>query len=358
MVIDTDGNIVIGGSGPSLTCIDYTRLPKTFDIFRLNNFFFEKKYYLGKRVTHYFTDYGFIKNQFFNLWNLSERKEYFIKNIFSNGNLESYPTVGNLETIVSQEKKFLEFIFFYKTYYNVLVSGGIFSLFGAIAMGYKNIYLTGIDFYRNTKKIYPWDLGEKYRSANPRDDSEEKALSVINLCHPEDVQIKALLLAKDVLMHKGGNIYSISLDSKVNEYVEMAPVQHASDMHVEDKGENAMLDWMELPQSSNVMQTENDNDLSEENIAVKEHRYIILDKEENKNEIIKNEIEKIEKIVNDMEYSMYLLKNKPSCIEFYRIRLMKYITFGMMKKHYIEKYNKYKNILEYIKIKFNTMERV
>ena len=43
--------IIIAGNGPSLKEIDYKRLPKEYDVFRCNQFFFEDKYYLGKDVT-------------------------------------------------------------------------------------------------------------------------------------------------------------------------------------------------------------------------------------------------------------------------------------------------------------------
>ena len=338
MVMNAEGNIVIGGAGPSLTCIDYSRLPKSFDTFRLNNFFFEKKYYLGKRITHYFTDYGFLKRQFFNLWNLSERGEYSVENFFSNGNLDEYPTVNNLETIIFREEKFAEFIFFYKTYYGCLVSGGIFSLFGSIAMGYKNIYLTGIDFYKDSKNIYPWELGEKYRGANPRDDSEEKALKVINHYHPEDVQVKALLLAKDVLMRRGGNIYSISPDSKVNDYVEMAPIRNGSEMHVMDKREDAMLDWMDLPEIKEFVQTSACSEPASAPVC---------------GESVRDEQVEIQKLhlgqsIDAIRVGLTMLKNRPSFFELYRVRLLKHITFGRIKNHYTEKYNKYKNIVQYI----------
>lgn len=45
--------IIIAGNGFSIDQINYKRLPKKFDIFRVNNFYFKKKYYLGLKVDHY-----------------------------------------------------------------------------------------------------------------------------------------------------------------------------------------------------------------------------------------------------------------------------------------------------------------
>ncbi|MDE5926745.1 MAG: alpha-2,3 sialyltransferase, partial [Helicobacter sp.] len=39
-------NAIIAGGGPSLKQIDYSRLPKNFDVFRVNFFYFEEQYYL------------------------------------------------------------------------------------------------------------------------------------------------------------------------------------------------------------------------------------------------------------------------------------------------------------------------
>lgn len=43
-------NVIVVGNGPSLKEIDYSKLPKDFDVFRTNTFFMEDKYYLGKKA--------------------------------------------------------------------------------------------------------------------------------------------------------------------------------------------------------------------------------------------------------------------------------------------------------------------
>lgn len=42
-----------------------------------------------------------------------------------------------------------------------------------------------------------------------------------------------------------------------------------------------------------------------------------------------------------------MLNDRPCVFEIFRVRLMKHITFGKVKKHYTEKYKKYKNIIKY-----------
>lgn len=55
-------NVIIAGNGPSLQSINYQRLPKEYNIFRCNQFYFEDKYYLGKNIKAIFFDpYPFLQ---------------------------------------------------------------------------------------------------------------------------------------------------------------------------------------------------------------------------------------------------------------------------------------------------------
>ncbi|EOH4430057.1 alpha-2,3-sialyltransferase, partial [Campylobacter jejuni] len=54
---------IIAGNGPSLLSIDYSRLPKNYDLFRTNQFYFEDKYYLGKKVNFAFLNPGVFIEQ-------------------------------------------------------------------------------------------------------------------------------------------------------------------------------------------------------------------------------------------------------------------------------------------------------
>lgn len=54
-------NVIIAGNGPSLQSINYQRLPKKYDIFRYNQFYFEDKYYLGKIKKSFFKTTSFGK---------------------------------------------------------------------------------------------------------------------------------------------------------------------------------------------------------------------------------------------------------------------------------------------------------
>src|SRR5688572_14896026 len=77
------GAALIAASGPSLTRIDYRRVPADAKVFRLNNFFFEDKYYATRNVDVYYTHSGFLHGQYFNLHQLRERDEYRIGDIYT-----------------------------------------------------------------------------------------------------------------------------------------------------------------------------------------------------------------------------------------------------------------------------------
>ncbi|MGL4389012.1 MAG: alpha-2,3-sialyltransferase [Brevinema sp.] len=46
-------DIVIAGKGESLKNINYKRLPKTCDVYHINQFYFEEQYYLGNKLTYF-----------------------------------------------------------------------------------------------------------------------------------------------------------------------------------------------------------------------------------------------------------------------------------------------------------------
>lgn len=68
--------VIIAGNGPSLKEIDYSRLPNDFDVFRCNQFYFEDKYYLGKKCKAVFYTPNFFFEQYYTLKHLIQNQEY------------------------------------------------------------------------------------------------------------------------------------------------------------------------------------------------------------------------------------------------------------------------------------------
>lgn len=248
----TCDNIIIAGAGDSLTKIDYSRIPKNYDVFRLNNFYFEDKYFLGRKVDFYLTNAHFMKNQYFNLYHLNKWEEYEIKTIMSTGHHKEFPMVLSSEDLVKKIPIFNEFMNFNYTYYKKMVSAGILAIFSAIAMGYKNIYIVGLDLYNSSAPVYPWKLGKNYCKIFPRDNSPEKVRDIVGCYHPDKLQIEALKLIEDYLEKIGGKIYSISLSSPINEFIEVAPIVNDAEFFVEIKKETALRDWLELPKTTSM----------------------------------------------------------------------------------------------------------
>lgn len=72
---------VVAGNGPSLAEIDYSLLPDDYDVFRCNQFYFEDKYFLGKKVKYAFLNFSVILEQYFTYKTLDTNNEYSIENI-------------------------------------------------------------------------------------------------------------------------------------------------------------------------------------------------------------------------------------------------------------------------------------
>ncbi|EAJ6613117.1 alpha-2,3 sialyltransferase, partial [Campylobacter jejuni] len=68
--------VIIAGNGPSLKEIDYSRLPNDFDVFRCNQFYFEDKYYLGKKCKAVFYNPSLFFEQYYTLKHLIQNQEY------------------------------------------------------------------------------------------------------------------------------------------------------------------------------------------------------------------------------------------------------------------------------------------
>lgn len=156
-------NVVIAGNGPSLKEIDYSRLPNDFDVFRCNQFYFEDKYYLGKKCKAVFYIPNLFFEQYYTLKHLIENQEYETELIMcSNFNLtylenenflksfyDYFPDAHLGYDFFKKLKEFNTYFKFHELYLNQRITSGIYMCAVAIVLGYKEIYLVGIDFYEN-----------------------------------------------------------------------------------------------------------------------------------------------------------------------------------------------------------------
>ncbi|MGL5955288.1 MAG: alpha-2,3-sialyltransferase [Brevinema sp.] len=236
--------IVVAGNAPSLREIDYTRLPEAFDVFRCTQFFFEDKYYLGKEVTGFFLGYDAL---FDSSIILEKRKEYFFQDRYFKLLLLNIPELekrfrhlappstliasdfcGNNPTI----NKFLV--------ENYLVFGlypttGLLMILTAIALGYQEIYVTGIDFYSQSE-IYAFPI------------EQAKALNTLvsNFSSPFGTTWHSLVYEQEILeftkTFAGVTLYSLSPNSLLSEHYPLAPVQNNNPYNPITKPEGYLQD--------------------------------------------------------------------------------------------------------------------
>ncbi|HEG5919192.1 alpha-2,3 sialyltransferase [Campylobacter lari] len=222
---------IIAGNGPSLSKIDYKRMPKDFDVFRTNQFYFEKKYYLGNKIKYAFANPGLFLEQYYTLNVLKNKNEYNIDNIFcATFNLDHmvnkifidkfsdyFPGVMLAYDLIRNLHKFHEFIKFNEIYNDRRITSGIYMCAIAIALNYKELYLTGIDFYDEALQEYAF---------------ESKKQNIINLApafntknskynkHSRDMDLEALdFLQKNYDV----KIYSLNPDSILSQHIDIAP---------------------------------------------------------------------------------------------------------------------------------------
>ncbi|AFI04715.1 alpha-2,3-sialyltransferase [Helicobacter cetorum] len=193
--------LIIAGNGPSIKDLDYSLFPKDFDVFRCNQFYFEDKYYLGKEVKGVFFNACVFDLQMKVAQSIVKNSEYHLEQIycthvglydyFNNhqqltqeyldrnyvGIRSTYSYLKDLEPFFALHSK-------YRNFYNQHFTSGIMMLIVAIALGYKEIYLCGIDFYENS-------LGHFYE--------EKSALFPVHAdCqHSKSLDFQAIELAKN-----------------------------------------------------------------------------------------------------------------------------------------------------------------
>lgn len=220
--------IVIAGNGPSIKDIDYRRLPKDIDIFRVNHFYKEDYYYLGKNINYYIPGsrsglYDYLPIVFAKtmegVYNIFEYigvtlYDQYVTDYFS------YLINFGQNNIVDTEKSnsIWSYIKLYRDYhknYNsyLLLNTGTWAIFKAIEYGYKEIYIVGIELQgvNNWEHFYEEPDNCKYE------------LSTHIRYHNEKFE-KDLIKYMSIL--PGIKMYSISNSCGINEILELAPIQN------------------------------------------------------------------------------------------------------------------------------------
>ena len=209
--------VIIAGNGPSLARIDYTRLPQDFDVYRCNQFYFEDKYYLGKRVTSAFFNPAVFYEQYYTLKNLESRGEYSYEHLYSSKMLWGtedlrinpffnmvFPDAIELYSIMREYPKVHAFLKYNDLFHRQRATSGVLMLLAAAINGYREMHLIGIDFYEGGD--YAFDIKKKNLL---RLVPEFKAQSKTGQ-HSKDIDLKTIDFIVEYFDLK---VYDLSLDS-------------------------------------------------------------------------------------------------------------------------------------------------
>ena len=295
---------IVAGNGPSLAEIDYERLPSQlqYDVFRCNQFYFEDKYYLGKKVKFAFATSPMIFEQSYTYKNITLRHEYEIDNIvvsdfdlhidnFYKIHETFFSDIVRGSMYLSKLNDFFEFIRHNEVHKNKRITSGIYMCAFAVALGYKNIYIAGIDLY-STKKTYAFN-SMRTNLLTIRPDFNPNPYKF----HSMETDIEALQF---LVKNYEAKFYSICPNSPLNKYIILA-----------DLNSNFILQSKEKPQDSiKDMLIPNKSSYEALNVGVEEkfHKYQpqpIVNKEEE----IKREEQKKEERMRQIQEQIGLHKS-------------------------------------------------
>lgn len=246
--------IIVAGNGPSMARINYKRLPNEYDVFRVNNFYFEDSYQLGKTVDYFFVGAAFLEQQYINKLYLTDHHEYEIKqmlvrdhdNIAADKRFKKiYPTVKIVNKLFDAYPDIHERLNYFAHHFNLHVTSGIYALYTAICMGYKEIYVVGFDFYEESQ-VYAFQVGENckriltdYHGVSITD--LQRGFTKYHQMSFEQSIFKSIKGISDV------HLYSIVDDSYINSVIPLADKQNEFPYIPEQKSQNALRDWISLP---------------------------------------------------------------------------------------------------------------
>ncbi|MBZ8002644.1 alpha-2,3-sialyltransferase [Campylobacter canadensis] len=384
-------NVIIAGNGPSLKNINYKRLPKEYDVFRCNQFYFEEKYYLGKNIKAAFFNPGIFLEQYYTLSEI--KKTYKIENIFCSS--YKVPYIDNYRILdifndyfcdvvlahnfINKLKSFKQLINYNEIFFNKRITSSVYMCAVAIALGYKNIYLCGVDFYEGDEKYAFNSITNSIKSFFPNID---KDFSPGNF-HSKEYDLEILsFLAKEYKV----NIFSLCDNSVLKEYFPLANENESNFTLVSKENSQDLI----LPEKTpainkyksilnSYVKDNNDNikfneilensrkilDLNKEEIKDNKEQInkLQIKQEELKNEILKIKNENItlqntiknqeqtilnkDKIIKSQEDKLKLILKEKEDLELYIKDNEKFITIGkLVEKNpysYIFKYKKYIN---------------
>ncbi|HHF3692462.1 TPA: alpha-2,3-sialyltransferase [Haemophilus influenzae] len=238
--INQSKSVIIAGNGTSLKSIDYSLLPKDYDVFRCNQFYFEDHYFLGKKIKKVFFNYSVIFEQYYTFLQLIKNNEYeyadiILSSFLNLGNSELKKIQGLLPQIdlghnyLKKLRALDTHLQYHELYENKRITSGVYMCAVATAMGYKDLYLTGIDFYQEKGNPYAFHHQKENIIKLLPSFSKNKSQSDI---HSMEYDLNALYFLQK---HYGVNIYCISPESPLCNYFPLSPLNNPFTFIPEEK---------------------------------------------------------------------------------------------------------------------------
>lgn len=242
-------NVLICGNGPSLAQIDYTRLPAEYDVFRCNQFYFEDQYFAGKNIKACFFNPSVLVYQYWTVKVLQEREEYKIEHIvassFGNMIFDRYQAIidylvdviDGYEAFLATNLELNAYLRSAELYRKKRPTSGVYMIMAAIASGYRNIYLAGIDFYQGA--MYAFDT-EKDNLLNIIPNISDKG--GVNENHSKNFDLEIIRFLQE---NADVSLYSVCPSSELATQIQLSESQVASaETQIEAKPADSIKDMV------------------------------------------------------------------------------------------------------------------
>ncbi|PCM56634.1 alpha-2,3 sialyltransferase, partial [Campylobacter sp. BCW_8712] len=138
--------------------------------------------------------------------------ENFLKNFY-----DYFPDAHLGYDFFKQLKDFNAYFKFHEIYLNQRITSGVYMCAVAIALGYKEIYLSGVDFYQNGSSYYAFDTKQKNLLKLAPDFKNDRSHYI---GHSKNTDIKALEFLEKTYKIK---LYCLCPNSLLANFIELAP---------------------------------------------------------------------------------------------------------------------------------------
>ncbi|GMB93368.1 alpha-2,3-sialyltransferase [Helicobacter bizzozeronii] len=227
--------LIVAGNGPSIKNLDYSLFPPDFDVFRCNQFYFEDKYYLGKEVKGAFFTFGNFDLQMNTAHILHARGEYNFTNFYCSAGKRyicshytpvctqdfldrRYVGVRATYNLFEKIEPFFSLYAAHGIFDDQWITSGVGMLICAIALGYQEIYLVGIDLYIDGPGYFYAHKSAYFES--PQD----------NPAHSKELDTKAIKLAQQY-----AQLYVLVPNTPLAQILPLSPHKNALSIETKER---------------------------------------------------------------------------------------------------------------------------